>query len=317
MGDAEMSEIQIEQTTIEKSNAYDIRKWMQSFIIDRRTSQVSKQTIKFYNVEFRRFLAYCDTGQVRFIESISAEFLREYLLHLAETGRNPGGVNAGYRAIKSFLLWYESEVEPEGWKNPIRKVKTPRMDIKPLDPVELDAVQKLIDTCRTDNLLDARDRALFMFLLDTGARAFEVCAVDIDDVDLLQGTVAIRKGKGGKPRLVCIGKKTRKAIRQYLRIRGGTNRAVWVTKDGERLTYWGLNQILRRRAARAGIDKPGLHDFRRAFALNCLRAGLDVYSLQRLMGHADLQVLRRYLAQTDTDIQEAFAKASPVDNADF
>ena len=79
------------------------------------------------------------------------------------------------------------------------------------------------------------------------------------------------------------------------------------------MTYWELNEIIRRSANEAGIQKPHLHDFRRAFALNFFRNGGDINSLQKLMGHADLQVLRRYLAQTDEDLREAHNVFSPVD----
>ena len=75
-----------------------------------------------------------------------------------------------------------------------------------------------------------------------------------------------------------------------------------------------LSLMVRRKAKIAKIDKPGLHDFRRAFALNFLRDGADIYTLQKLMGHADLQILRRYLAQTDEDLRKAHHKHSPVDN---
>jgi integrase/recombinase XerD len=61
-------------------------------------------------------------------------------------------------------------------------------------------------------------------------------------------------------------------------------------------------------------NKPKLHAFRRAFALNMLRNGVDIFVLQRLMGHADLQVLRRYLAQNDQDNQLAHMRGGPVDN---
>jgi integrase/recombinase XerD len=84
---------------------------------------------------------------------------------------------------------------------------------------------------------------------------------------------------------------------------------------GERLTYWGLRQIFRRRAGKAGEKVPGLHDFRRYFALECLRSGMNIYELQHLIGHADLQVLRRYLAITDQDTEQAHRRAGPVDNA--
>jgi site-specific recombinase XerD len=63
----------------------------------------------------------------------------------------------------------------------------------------------------------------------------------------------------------------------------------------------------------AHVPEPSAHDFRRAFALLSLRGGCDVKFLQRLMGHADLTVLRRYLAQTESDLQAAHAKSSPVD----
>jgi len=65
----------------------------------------------------------------------------------------------------------------------------------------------------------------------------------------------------------------------------------------------------------AGLkDIPTPHDFRRAFALIMLRNGVDIFALQKLMGHSDLQVLRRYLAQTDQDIQTAHMRGSPVDS---
>jgi site-specific recombinase XerD len=310
-----MASFQPVQTLITKNWANtDLQNWMDGFIIDRKTMQVSKNTLKFYQVEFKRFRAYCDDLGIVALQDITTAMIRSYLIHLEDTGRNPGGINAGYRAIKTLFNWYEEEVEPVDWKNPIRKIKTPRLDVQPITPVGLDDVEKLIEVCNDGTILSMRDKAILMFLLDTGLRAFELCAMDIEDLDLAIGQVIIRKGKGGKPRMVWFGKKTRKAIRAYLRERRDKCQAVWVTIDNTRLTYWGLNQMLRRRSVQAGIDKPGLHDFRRAFALNCLRGGMDVYSLQKLMGHSDLQVLRRYLAQTDNDVREAHAKAGPVDD---
>lgn len=89
---------------------------------------------------------------------------------------------------------------------------------------------------------------------------------------------------------------------------------MWVSVEGNRLTYSGLRQIIRRLSGHANTPEPTLHDFRRAFALACLRNGMDIYSLQNLMGHADLQVLRRYLKQTREDLQAAHAKGSPVEH---
>lgn len=149
---------------------------------------------------------------------------------------------------------------------------------------------------------------------------YETCGVILEDIILQKGSVLIRSGKGRKPRIVYLGKKSRRVLRAYLKssskqMEWNHNSALWVTNTHSRLTYWGINQIIRRRAEKANIEKPCLHDFRRAFALNFLRNGGDIYSLQNLMGHTDLQVLRRYLAQTTEDLQVAHQNFSPVDNA--
>lgn len=301
-----------DQTTIDFLLQDDLlSKWAESFLIDRKAKGLSPHSTRFYKVELTLFLRYCDGQVLSRIEQLTPDILRRYLLYLEENGRNPGGVHAAFRALRAFLLWYENETEPEGWKNPIRKVKAPRVAEEPIDPVSIETVKELIAACSGPNGL--RDKALLLFLLDTGARASEVCAVDLADIDLISGGVLIRSGKGGKPRTVFIGKKTKMAIRAYLKKRGDQHPALWTTDDGDRLTYYGLNQIVRRRARDAGVPKPELHSFRRAFALNFLRNGGDLMSLQRLMGHADLQVLRRYLAQTTQDLQVAHGKNGPVD----
>ena len=183
-------------------------------------------------------------------------------------------------------------------------------------------MDKLLSTCSSKDFYDLRDKALLFFLFDTGARASETCAVNLEDIDLRSGSVLIRSGKGRKPRTVFLGKKSRRALRAYLKSYAKQYNipecnALWITAHQTRLTYWGLNQILRRRAKEANIEKPSVHDFRRAFALNFLRNGGDIYSLQKLMGHADLQVLRRYLAQTVEDLKVAHHNYSPVDNSEL
>jgi len=83
----------------------------------------------------------------------------------------------------------------------------------------------------------------------------------------------------------------------------------------EPLTYDGLRQIIQRRSKLAGLKKePTLHDFRRQFALSMLNNGVDIFALHRLMGHKDISILRRYLAQTTEDIRIAHDKGSPIEN---
>ncbi len=78
-----------------------------------------------------------------------------------------------------------------------------------------------------------------------------------------------------------------------------------------------LKSMIRRRAAAAGVDPPGLHDFRRCFAIEMARNGVDTVTISRLLGHSGLNVTLRYLSQNEEDFRAAHKKGSPVDNADL
>lgn len=305
-----------EQTILEIAQGDFIAVTAESFLIDRQAGELSKKSLKFYKQFLKFFIEHCDANSLKQIREVNPDFLRRYLLSFGET-HNPGGVHAAYRTLRAFFRWItEEEIMPPEWKNPMQKVKAPKVNIDPLEPILLDDVRKLIDTCQQGSFTGERDKSIFLFLLDTGARAQEVCNTNINDVDLNTGAVMIRYGKGGKSRMVFMGRKTRRALRSYLRSRQDQSPALFISqKDAERLTYDGLRQLLDRRTALAKLQKkPVLHGFRRAFALNMLRSGVDIFTLQRLMGHADLQVLRRYLAQNDQDNLLAHMKGGPVDN---
>ncbi len=306
---------------VKRGNDY-LLTWLEAFLTDCRVSGLAAGSLRFYRQKLELFTRFCEGQAVTRIGQIDAGLIREYLFWLEATGHNPGGRHGAFRALRAFLHWWEREAEPEGWKNPMHKVKAPKVAVEPLDPVSPEIVQALLKTCK-DDFTGRRDKALILFLLDSGTRAAECLAVNLEDVDLMAGAVLIRQGKGHKPRTVFIGKLTRRALRAYLTRRADKAPALWVTDThedtlrghaGERLTYWGLRSMVQRRAKRAGVEAPELHGFRRAFALSMLRNGVDLITLQRLMGHTSLAVLGRYLAQTDQDMAAAHRRASPVDN---
>jgi integrase/recombinase XerC len=249
------------------------------------------------------------------IQDVAPDFLRRYFLALSES-HNRGGVHAAYKTLRAFFRWLlDEEVMAPEWKNPMLKVKPPKVAMEPLEPISIQDVRALTGTCQRGKFTGDRDRAIFLFLLDTWARAQELCNTVIQDADLNTGSVAILFGKGGKTRTVFLGRKTRRALRCYLRLRHDHSPALFVSANGDRLTYNGLRLLLDRRAKLAKLaNKPTLHDFRRAFALNMLRNGANIFALQRLMGHSDLEIMRRYLAQNDQDIQLAHMRGGPVDN---
>lgn len=287
------------------------------FFQAKKAEGVSTYTLTFYRQQLGHFLSFCEGQLIQQMSEITSATIREFILWHEDTGHNAGGLHAAYRSLKAFLRWYEQEAEPDNWKNPISKVKAPKGSLEPLEPVEIQDVSRLVDVCKSGGFLDLRDKAILLFLLDTGVRAREALKVNLDDISPMSGEVTIRQGKGRRPRTVFLGKTTRKALRTYMKARKDSNIALWVTDDQERLSYGGLRGIMLRRAKQAGIVTPSLHSFRRAFAINMLRAGVDLVTLARLMGHTSLVVLQRYLKQLPDDLRVAHAKGSPVDRGVF
>jgi site-specific recombinase XerD len=287
--------------------------WVDGFVRSCRARNLASGTVDFYTKKLGKFVAYCHAHRVRELAQVTTEDVRQFLTFLGEGGHNPAGVHCFYRAIKTFLRWYEREMEPDAWRNPISKVKAPIVPLEPLDPVSVDTVKSLVNACQDHGQLGSRDKAMLLFLLDSGVRLAELLALNREDVDIISGTVQIRAGKGRKPRLVYLGDKSRQMLRRYLRQRRDLNPALWISRFGERLTESGLRMMLRRRAAEAAVPEPSPHDFRRAFALERWRAGIDILTLSKLMGHASLQVLTRYLKQAGEDLEKAAKQSSPVD----
>lgn len=296
---------------------FEISRWIEAFILDRKVQGMAAGTIHFYRMKLQLFTQYLEQFNRPFtMGEISPNLIRAYMVHLEDTGHNPGGRHAAYRSLRAFVYFWRDEVEPENWKNPFEKVSAPKIRTAPLPPVEIGEIQMLLDTCETAaGRTGERDAAIILSLADTGVRAAELLSIDRADLDLITGEVYIKNGKGNKPRYVYLGKKSRLAVRRYLRTRADDQPALWLSERGGRLTYWGLREVIRRRAATAGIDPPGLHDFRRFFALACIRNGMNLHALRRLMGHSDLQILQRYLALSNEDLHHGHELAGPVDHS--
>jgi site-specific recombinase XerD len=286
--------------------------WIENFIKAKRAENLARNTIIFYTERLQSFSKFAESQAVDRVSQITPTVIRDYLAHLESTNHNAGGQHACYRSLKVFLRWFWDELEPEG-RCPIDRVKAPKRPEKILPPISLADVSALLDSINTKTDAGLRDKAIIMVMLDTGMRASETLSLNITDFDGL-GELQVRNGKGGKSRTVFLSEKTRRALRQYLRTRKDQNPALWINHFKARLHYEGLRGIFQRLAKQAGLeDTPKAHGFRRAYALESLRAGCDLITLQRTLGHSDLGVLRQYLKLTNADLQATHARTSPVD----
>lgn len=282
----------------------------ESFYLDREAAHCTPATLKWYRKYVGALVYQLHLQGVELVADVTPDLLRAYLVELQGRGLAATTVHHHASAARTLFLFLEYEGRLPG-DNPMRRVRMPRLPKELLPSLTTEDVHKLLAGCDTE-----RDRALILFLLDTGVRAMECAALNVGDVDMTTGAVMVRAGKGRKDRMVYLGAKARKALSRYLGERGTPppEAALWVALVGDtRLTTWGLRQVLERLSLRTGVKPVNPHTFRRTFALWSLRAGMDLVRLAAIMGHSDLKVLQRYLRVVEQDLRAAHDAHGAVD----
>ena len=280
------------------------------FLLDCEARRLTDQTLSFYRAKLSLFFRWCEADGLEAIQELTAHHIRRYLVELHRRELSSQYQHDIARAIRAFLNYCVRDELLE--KSPFAKVQMPRLEKKILEAFTPDDIRRILKNCPSE-----RDRALCLFLLDTGLRASELIALNVEDVDLKTGTVTVRLGKGQKGRTTYVGARTRKQMVRYYSERRnlkGREPAFAAEWSGKRLTLSGLIQIMSRLQERSGVAICTCHTFRRTFALNCLRNGMNIYVLARLMGHTDITVLRQYLPLVADDLQDAHARFGTVDH---
>jgi site-specific recombinase XerD len=293
-----------------------ISREIDSFIVDRKARKRSNRTIEYYEDELKFFAASLERQSVTTLEAIEANHLRFFLVEIGEH-RNKGGVHATYRAMKAFLFWWADEIEDDHYRRLFKKIGPPTVSKVPLPGIPLEHVTLLLQTCDRKTDVGQRDYSIIVTLVDTGVRRGELVALNYQDINMKTGAVQIYNGKGDKDRVVYLGARARRELIRYLRSRPAMSPAspLYATMDnGTRISPDGLRGIICRRALAAHIPEPGLHDFRRTYAIESLRNGIDIVTLMHLMGHTTTTVLQRYLKLIEADLQRGHDKSSPADN---
>lgn len=273
-----------------------------------RTIAVYEQSFEIYNKFF------CDQHADHFCD-LDANLIRELLNWWRDSGHEQGGVHMIYRNLKAFLKWVWKEYDIE-IRNPIDKVDCSARQPVPIPGMTMDEVDALIKAAKAGQF-PQRDVAMIYLFVDTGLRRQELCDLRWRDVDMDSGRITVECGKGGKYRYVYCGNDCRKMLRKYASCIEDIRPEdyFFLSDDSFPLTADGVVSLLRRLEKRAGFKSyKGFHGLRRCFALERLRNGDDIYTIQRALGHSSPTVTQRYLACTSEDDITAAVRNSPMDN---
>jgi len=300
---------------------------IEALLIATRADGRSPSTVIGYRRKLKPLVVFLDDVQV---EEVTTGDLRRYIVHLMDRstrwsdhpyhdevagGLSPFTVAGHVRAVKRLFNWLEAEGMLQ--VNPARRIKMPQPKRREPKGISQQDFLALLTTTEAGSVADLRDRAILMFLADTGCRVQGMCGLQVQDVDFDAGFAAVTE-KGNKTRLVLFNPPTAESLRDWLRVRPG-HQGPWVfiglgPKAQGALSPNGVAQMLKRRAKRAGVaGAVNPHSFRHAFARGFLLSGGDLGTLADILGHSSVEVTKAFYGIfTIQELQEKHQRHSPV-----
>ena len=266
----------------------------------------SKHTILNYRLDLQEFIVFVDKTP---IEKIDYLLLRKFLAQLRTKRHKPRTLARKLSAIRSFFRFLHRESLIKS--NPAILLMSPKLDKVLPKFLSEEEMIKFIESPSTEKISDKRDRAILETLYSTGIRVSELVGLDINNIDMI-GNIAKVSGKGKKERLVPIGNKAILTIKNYLDSREKQSNALFLNKNGGRLTDRGIRNVVNKHIANVSITTNiSPHTLRHSFATHLLNRGADLRSVQELLGHVNLSTTQIYTHVTTDRLKKVYDKAHP------
>lgn len=287
------------------SNKRTVQEIIDGYIDSKRASRISEHTLADYSNTFRKFAAY--VGQDSLFDNVRAELIESFL---AEQNQISDKTLLNYW-IGLSSLWSWAVKRGIVSMHVVHMVEPPKPESRDILPFADHEVMHLLHAANHRAGNELRDVAILYLLLDTGMRASEITSCTIEHIHDREMLVF---GKGKKERWLPFSEETHTVLYRYLDTRkdlqGDT--PLLLSSTGAALTRSGLLQMCKMVGKLAGVAKCHPHRFRHTFATNYLLAGGDPYSLQRMLGHATMLMVNRYLEISRANLRTFHARASPV-----
>jgi site-specific recombinase XerD len=311
-----------------ESNFLNLPNLIEGFRISCQTEGKSRKTVIWYTAFLERFRVFLEQNRLPTdINRLDKTHIRQFILYLQQEARTPhtnrnlsGATVQGYvRTLKAFFSWLTREEYVSA--NLMTKIPVPKAETKIIATFSNGQIQALLNQCSSSNRNNIRNKLIIILLMDCGLRVSELVNIEMDDINVEEGIIKIRKAKGSKERYVPIGSVTQKSLWKYMnasrpRPLSQQIKRLLLNDNGLPFTDNGVQQMLRRYGKKAGITgvRCSPHSFRHTFAKNYLMNGGDIFSLQKILGHSSLASVRIYLNLFAADVKKQHLRFSPVDN---
>ncbi|RTR27805.1 recombinase XerD [Robertmurraya yapensis] len=286
------------------------------FVRDCKIRNLSEHTLQYYKNELFKFCKRLEREAVCTLPaSITEEHIKEHvILSMMREGLKETTINANLRAIRSFFNFLERECYV--LENPLKKVKLVKQKKTVIQTFSRDEIHALLRQPNMNTFTGLRDYTMMMFLLETGVRVKELCGIRINDINWNDGVVLIREAKGYKERNVPIQRIMKKQLGTYMQVRGQLEHdMLFVNIDNEPIAIRAIQQFIAKYGRMAGVKnvRCSPHTFRHTFAKMSVQNGADVFTLQAVLGHTSMDMVRNYVNMFSNEIHGNHRKFSPIE----
>lgn len=275
---------------------------------------LSKNTIAAYRRDLNQFLLPIES-----YDQISIQALEDFVASLRRKGLAESSIARSVVAIRNFVDFFAKESKTI---NPIKEYAPPKIPKRLPKALTIEEVTSIIEHSYSEaNPQTLRDKAIVELLYATGGRVSEIANLNLSDVAKLEGdeVTSIRLfGKGGKYRVVPVGRYAQQSLDEYLvRIRpsltkGRREEALFLNNHGRRLSRQTIWSQIQESSKRAGIKREVTpHSLRHSFATHLLDGGADIRVVQELLGHASVTTTQIYTLVTIDRLRESYSTAHP------
>lgn len=319
-----------------KTKVPSLDRLIDTYLLCCTTEGKSPKTLDFYKANLRRFSRFLlSHGLDLPVPDIGPAEARSFIFHLQNNVTrwedspfvndskrlSPFSVQGYARTIKAFWSWLLAEGYIEG--NSMARLKLPKVPRKIVPTFTPEHMRRLMAVLDLRSPTGFRNYAMVLILLDTGIRLSELVNLDLEGLDLEQSCFLVR-GKGSKERMVPYGNRVRRALWRYLTVFRPepacpqTGR-LFLSESGLPLRPRLVQSMMSRLGQKAGVSgvRCSPHTMRHTFAKQYLMHGGDVFSLQRILGHSSLEVVRLYVNLAPGDVSAQHRKFSPADNMEL
>ena len=259
---------------------------------------VSRLTIEAYSHDLNRFINLVRGRGIEKVTDITPDEIISYLEQVKKEGLNARSVNRGLAAVRGFFKFLLREKKSNA--NPAANIGLAKVWARLPDTLSKEEMNLLLAQPGANDPAAMRDRTMMELMYATGIRVSEIITLTMNSINWQVGYIVVM-GKGGKERIVPIGRSAYNCLCEYVNhgrpkfMRDQRTNILFLNRSGDGLTRQGFWKIVRRYVLRAGLNKRvHPHTFRHSFASHLLEGGADLRSVQIMLGHADIATTEIY-----------------------